>query len=158
MVSQIYELEIEPLKKSEKLGRDERSQTDAKRSYRQLMRNESRVPVSKFVPPKNTNDISVNRLDLASPSILAEIGTKNARLTCKHKQFWGWYVLSVENVRAARCFVKPTPMSDNQYHADIVVPVVLNAEERKHDLREYAMDLAKYAKFVPWGEWTKEVS
>ena len=35
--------------------------------------------------------------------------------------------------------------------ADIVVPVALDAEDRKDALREHAIDLAYHATFVPWG-------
>ena len=68
------------IQNSETLGHEERSQTNAKRAYRSLKEyGEARVPVSKFKPPRDTNEISVNRMNFASVKLLAELGTRNAK-------------------------------------------------------------------------------
>lgn len=156
MASQIEEQEIADLGNDERLGRDERSRTSARRSFRRLKaEGRARVPASKFEPPNNTNEISVNRMDLAPNVTLAEVGVRNASLS--GKRFWGWYILAVGDVEDIGCSAIPTPLDHNPYHADIIVPVALDAEDRRDDLREYAIGLAYRATFVPWGEWTSEM-
>ncbi len=140
--------------KGDRLGREERSQSDAKRSFRRLKKEgKARVPVSKFRPPKNSNEISVNRMDLAPVAKMAELGMRNASLS--EKLFWGWYILTAEDIEGVGCSVKSSPSDDNPYHADIVIPVALDAEERRDDVIEYATGLAYHSTFLPWGEWTK---
>ncbi len=157
MTGQTDEQEIVPLGKYEKLGRDERSQKSAKRSFRCLKaEGRARVHASKFEPPRNTNEISVNRMGLASIATLADLGTRNASLS--GKKFWGWYTIVAEDVEDVGCRSIPTPSDGNPYHADIVVPVALDAEDRRDAIREYAIDLADRATFVPWGDWTNEIA
>ncbi len=150
---------------SETFGRDERSVsgTRAKSMFRQLKKGgKANVKAAVFEPPRNTNEISVNRLSLATKNTLAEIGERNANLMkCPrsgHKnKFWGWYTLTASDIRESGCSIKPTPLNDNPYHADIVVPVSPEAEKSKDAFREYAKVLAYRAKFVPWGKWTTEM-
>lgn len=61
--------------KEDRLGREERSQSNAKRCFRRLKEEgEVRVRVSRFEPPKNSNEISVNRMGLAPVATMAELG------------------------------------------------------------------------------------
>ena len=139
------------------LGREEYAQTDAKHAFRNRNTNSRRGPrFRKFLPPNNSNEISVNRLGLASDSKMAEIGIRNA--TALGKAFCGWYVLSVIDVKEAGCRVEPSPNNDNPYHADITVPVALDAEDRRYELIEIARDLAYRANFQSWGDWPKHES
>ena len=50
---------------------------------------------------------------------------------------------------------KPSPYRDNPYHADITVPVALDAQDRRDELREIAIDLTYRANFQSWGDWSK---
>ena len=134
------------------LGREEHSEKDAKHAFRNRNTKSRRGPrVRKFLPPNNSNEISVNRLGLASDSKMAEFGIRNA--IALEKSFWGWYVLSVSDVKEANCSVKPSPYYDNPYHADITVPVALDAKDRRDELLEIARDLAYRANFQSWGDW-----
>lgn len=145
------------IQNNETLGREERSQSDAKRAYRTLKnKGKAQVRVSKFLPPKNTNDISVNRMDFAPIASLAELGTRNARNL--KKNFWGWYTLTVVDINEVGCGIKASPFAGNTYHADVVIPVALDAEDRRDALREYASELADRAKFLTWGDWTNQIS
>ena len=156
MASQVNERETNSLGNSEKLGREERSKTSAKRSFHQLRtKGKVNVRASKFEPSTNTNEISVNRMDIAPTTILAQIGARNANSV--GKKFWGWYTLTAEDIKEVGCNVKPTPLKENPYHADIVIPVILETDDRKNAIREYARDLAYRAEFLPWGEWTNEI-
>ena len=137
---------------NEVLGREERSQSAARRAHRKLvagMRGQARV--NKFTPPKNRNDLSVSRMDAAPEDALAAIAIRNAEHS--GRAFWGWYTLTARDVEAAGCTAQPSPLLDNPHHADIVLPVALDAEDRRDALREYAMDLAYRVTFRPWGDW-----
>ena len=64
---------------TDRLGRGEWSRRSARRSFRKRMeRRGNRVPVSRFMPPEGSNEISVDRLGLASDITMAEIGARNA--------------------------------------------------------------------------------
>lgn len=139
------------------LGREEYFETSAKKAFRnRKTRSRSGPRVSKFKPPAGSNEISVNRFGLSSDAVLAEIGKRNAAL--QERSFWGWYVLSAEDIRQTGCSVTASPFRGNPYHADIEFPVALDAEDRRDSLIEYARDLAYCARFRPWGEWTKNMT
>ena len=95
-------------------------------------------------------------MDLAPKATLAEMGVRNASLS--GKEFWGWYILTVKDIEDVGCKIIPSPLEDNPYHADILVPVALDAKDRKDALREYAIGLAYSATFSPWGEWPSEIA
>ncbi len=144
---------VEHIAPGETLGRDERSGTKAKRSMRKLnAHGKANAPVGRFVPPKHTNELSVNRMAMAPKDKLAEIGVTNAELS--GKSFWGWYILSTEDIMIAGCTTIATPLDSNPYHADIIIPVSLDDDDRRHAITEYARQLAYRAQFVPWGDWS----
>ncbi len=148
---------LDPIATSDKLGREERSQSGAEKAFRRLqIEGKARVPVARFKPPNNSNEISVNRMDKAPNTKIAEIGARNANLL--GRLFWGWYVITAGDVTGVGCTVKPTPSDDNPYHANIVIPVAMDAEDRRDAVIEYARDLAYHATFLPWGEWISELS
>ena len=141
----------------DKLGRDERSGSSAKHALRnQNKRSHGGPRVYKLLPPKESNEISVSRLGLASDSKMVEFGICNA--AALKKSFWGWYVLSVIDVEEVGCSVKPSLYRDNSYLADIIVPVALDADDRQNELREIAIDLAYRANFQSWGDWPNHES
>ncbi len=61
----------------------------------------------------------------------------------------------IQQRKCLGCSLKSSPSDDNPYHADIVIPIALDAEERRDDVIEYATGLAYHSTFLPWGEWTK---
>ncbi len=142
---------------SDQLGREARSQTEARKALRKQKRGmvgHARMTV--FRPPDNASEISVNRMGFASDAEMAEIGIRNAAAD-RGRLFWGWYILSAGDIGAAGCSVEPSPTRDNPYHADIVMPVALGAEDRRDALTEYAKDLSDCAIFRPWGSWVDGV-
>lgn len=144
------------IQNNETLGREERSGTSARRAYRSLIANgKAKVRFSKFMPPKYTDVISVNRMDFQSRNSLAELGIINANSI--GKDFWGWYTLTVVDTKEVGCYVKASPLLSNPNHADIVFPVVLEDQESKDKLTEIAWELAHRANFLPWGEWTDKL-
>ena len=113
------------------------------------------APASKFIPPKNSNGLSVNRMGVAPDAEMAEIEKKNAE--ANDRDFWGWYILSAQDIEDAGCHLKESPTSDNPYHADIVIPVPFDTENRHDKMEEYANALAKRAEFHPWGDWVDKI-
>ena len=89
-------------------------------------------------------------MDFAPEAELAEIGSRNAEHS--GNTFWGWYTFTALDVEEVGCSVRFSPLPDNPYHGDIVLPVALDAEDRRDALREYAMGLAYRAMFQPWGD------
>ena len=79
------------------------------------------------------------------------------------REFYGWFVLSVADAMSVGadghrgCSVAASPREDNIYHADIVMPIPLDADDRKDVIREYARDLAYLAHFEPRGDWTLQI-
>ena len=156
MTEELVKEVLDSIQADEKLGREEWSGSAARKTFRKR-NNEGGgwAPVSKFKPPKDSNEISVNRMGFSPDERMARIGVHNAKLS--GKAFWGWYILSASDVKEVGCEVRASPLLDNPYHADIMIPVALDAEDRRLQLIEFARDLAYYATFQPWGDWTKEV-
>ena len=148
------------LRSTDPLGRRSKSRSRARKAYRNRFDPErSAIPISAFEPPRCTNQISVDRLDVVSDEEMARIAD-DACLASGHG-FYGWFVLSVRDVslvsteRYGACSVKSSPCEGNDYHADIELPVPLDVDDRKDVVREYARDLAYRASFRAWGDWTQ---
>ena len=145
------------IRASDELGREARSQTEAKKALRKREKGPvGHARMTVFRPPDDASEISVNRMGFASDAEMADIGIRNDAAD-RGRLFWGWYILSAGDIGAAGCSVKPSPSCDNPYHADIVVPVALDADDRRDALTEYAKDLADRAVFRPWGDWVDGV-
>ena len=144
------------IQEGDQLGREARSQTEARKALRKREKGAiGHARMTVFRPSDNASEISVNRMGFASDAEMADIGIRNAAAD-RGKLFWGWYMLSGGDIGAAGCSVEPSPSCDNPYHADIVVPVALDAEDRRDALTEYAKELADRAVFQPWGDWIDE--
>lgn len=98
------------------------------------------------IPPKNTDVISVNRIDFESQTSLAELDTLNAKSI--RKGIFGWHAFTVVDAEEVGCYVKASPLVGNPNHAHIVFPVVPKEEESKVKLTEIACDLAHHANFL----------
>ena len=95
-------------------------------------------------------------MGFAPDAKMAEIGLRNAAAD-KGKDFWGWYILSDQDIKDAGCFVEPCPTEGNPYHANIIIPVPLDLENRHIELRKYANKLSEHTEFLPWGDWVSEL-
>ncbi len=146
-----------PIVDDERLGRQEWSGSSAKKAYCQLKSGQkANIRANKFEPRTNHNDVSVDRMDLASQNQLAKLAEKNT--TREGKLFRGWYTLTVRDVTDVGCRASPTPRPENPYHADIEFLVPLNADNRKNEIRKRAFELACRAQYEPWGDWQYEVT
>ena len=133
----------------ERLGRQEWSNSTARKVRGRQLRGESpRVPANKFMPPNDSSELSVDRMDHAELDELAKLAEKNTAR--KDPSLKGWYTLSAADVIGAKCAVQSSPLSGNPYHADILIPVKLDQDDRRDALIEFALDLACLADFEPW--------
>ena len=116
----------------ENLGRDVFSSGQARRADR------GRVPIHVFLEREGEPELSVDRLDLASPGEAAEIADRVA--AGRGKTFYGWAVVDAETAGSNERQVTASPQLDNPYHADIVLPdpAVEDREEQKRHAQELA--------------------
>ena len=125
----------------ERLGRRVFSSRDSRRAAK------AGVPASVFTE-LGSQKLSVDRLtralDLATLVANADAAALGRGAT---RQFYGWAVASVEDVIAIGCQVAESPLPDNPYHADIVLPDV--AVETADAQNQYALALAGVSDWQP---------
>ena len=142
------------------LGRRAKSETRARKSYRGLVGLRSPyIPRYVFMPPKTSTTLSADCLGVISDTEMAQIASQ--QLARAGEEFYGWYVLTVQDIDEAGCTLRISPTAENRYHADIVLPVdpTLDRKSKKcrDELERIANDLSARAVFVPYGDWTDEV-
>ena len=116
----------------ENLGRAVLSSRQANRASRQ------RVPFHVFLEKKGETRISVDRVDVAPQVEAVEIAERMA--TARNRRFYGWASVVVEDANANRRRVMASPLLDNAYHADIILPdsTIEDREEQKRHAQELA--------------------
>lgn len=142
------------------LGRRAKSKARARKAYRGLVGMRSRyIPKYVFMPPKTSTTISADCLGVVSNREMAQIAIQ--QLARAGEEFYGWYVLTVQDIDKAGCTLRISPTAENRYHADIVLPVdpALDpkSKECRAELDRIANNLSTLAIFVPYGDWTDEV-
>lgn len=111
----------------EDLGRSIFSRKNAKRAER------SRVPYHVFLERRGERKISVDRLSMA-PADKAE-AIADCVGAARGRSFHGWAVLSADAAATDGRRVLETPLANNPYHADIVLPALAAAardEQKRH--------------------------
>ena len=117
----------------EELGRSVSSSRNAARARR------SRVPYREFLPPPGRNDISVDRLSVATPTESEEIA--DSRDKVRGRTFYGWAVVTAEAAGENGRQVLASPIADvNPYHADIILPE--DEAENRNAQRRHAQQLS----------------
>ena len=114
----------------ENLGRSVLSSSQARRARR------SRVPFHLFLEKKGKTHLSVDRLDIAPQEEAVQIADRMA--AARHRAFYGWAVVVVEEASANGRQVIASPLHENPYHADIILPdaVIEDREEQKRHAKE----------------------
>lgn len=115
---------LPPLQNSESLGRSVFSSGQAKRARKNII-----LPAI-FLEAEGTESLSVDRLDHAPISEMAEIGDRIASARGVNRRFYGWAVLTVETAIQDGRTVRATPKLDNPFHADIDLNISFSAEQR----------------------------
>ena len=129
-----------PVGRWEQLGRRVFSGKESRRAAR------AGVPASVFAEPGSR--LSVDRVTRAPylATLVANADTAASERGAT-RQFYGWAVASVEDVIAIGCQVAESPLPDNPYHADIVLPDV--AVESADAQSQYAVALAGVSAWRP---------
>ena len=98
---------------NEELGRGIFSSKTARRSR-------TAIPKNVSLERKGITRLSVDRLSLA-PAIKA-IQIAEAVAIKRERNFYGWAIISAESASLEGRRVEASPVKDNQFHADIVLP------------------------------------
>ena len=101
-----------------------------------------KVPRQAFLEGRGKVKLSVDRLDFAEPEAMATLGDEVAggRSGGHEVTFYGWAVIAAENAGSNGRRVVPSPLPDNPYHTDIILPNS-TAEDRDEQIR-HAQELA----------------
>ena len=129
-----------PVGPREELGRSVFSGSHSRRAAR------GKIPFQVFFEEGN-REISVVRLSLETDAEAAQNARMIAAQRDPPRNFYGWAVVIAESVSAAGYAVKDSPLPDNQYHADIILPD--DAMENVEAQREYAIELAGMSQWRP---------
>lgn len=116
----------------EELGRGVFSEKHKHRATR------SRVPFHVFLEKPGKTEISVDRLRIAPPGEARTIADKVA--AARKRAFHGWAFVIAERAVSNKRRVTASPLPDNPYHADIILPQ-LTADDREEQKR-HAQELA----------------
>ena len=99
------------------------------------------IPLDVFLEQAGATLISVDRLDLSSPSEATAIADRAAK--ARKKPFYGWAVVTAQQASTNGRRVEASPQLDNPYHADVVLPDVAGEDQDKQ--KSHAQELAKGA-------------
>lgn len=115
-------VELPPLKLADILGRRVSSRAKAGRARRGIVVHDI------FLGKEEDDCLSVNRLDHAPDQTIAEIADTAARLG--GSAFHGWATVTAKMASQDGRSVRPDPVLDNPYHAEIDLNVTQVAERR----------------------------
>ena len=117
------------------------------RSHRRRAANTGIIPYQAFLERAGERTISVDRLSHAPLDEAIANASRVGEQRTPVRNFYGWAVVSVEDVRKLGLDVTDSPYPDNPYHADIVLPS--SAAENREEQEHYAWDLARVANWRP---------
>ena len=104
------------------------------KDWKKLQRGKGQMSIDNFLDKKSPINISVFLLNFASDEDLTKIGDAMATQRGPGRSFYGWAEVSVAKASENGREVHYTPQSRNKWHADIVLPVIVQADKKK---REY---------------------
>ena len=126
----------------EKLGRRVSSSRYINRSKR------NNVPARMF-EQRNTNELSVDRVHddnlpkATSIAVAHDVG--------RGRNFYGWVVVPQDMAARNGRSIKASPREDNEFHADIVLPLEVVSDKEKR--QQHASELATYARWQDPGRF-----
>ena len=123
---------FERVRPQEELGRGVFSSKNAKRAKR------SRAPAHVFLEKLGEPKISVDRLSVAPLEEVVKIAERVAGV--RGASFYGWAIVAAKRIRENCREVVATPLLDNPYHADILLPD--GAAEDREEQQRHAQELA----------------
>ena len=122
----------------ERLGRSVVSSRAAKRA-----RTRNTIIRDVFLESEEALSLSVDRMEHAQLSVMAELCTRRASARTPPRQCQGWAVITVENAALGGRTVEATPIPEIIYHTDIFLNV--DANDRRDKQKQHATELAAYA-------------
>ena len=127
-------IDLSKLMPDEGLGR----RVSSRRDRRYLRRGDA--PLSLFAR-RGTYKLSVDRMhdDYLSEATAIAVNYDKSR----ERTFYGWAVVTQDVASKHGRYVEPSPQQDNEYHADIVLPVIVASDKKKRD--QHAAELAARA-------------
>lgn len=110
-----------------------------------------KIKPSVFLEKTGNRKLSVDRLTSVDAAGIAAVveDAKNAAASRPQppNTFYGWAVVTAEAVIRARSTVEDSPLPNNRYHANIILPD--SAVENEEAQKGYAATLAGRAKWKP---------
>ncbi len=91
------------------------------------------APSSLFLDNKSPINISVFLLNIVSDERLTKIGDAMATQRGPDRSFYGWAEISVANASESDREVHYTPQSENKWHADIILPAIVEADKKARE-------------------------
>ena len=91
-----------------------------------------------FLEKEGEPKISVDRLSVAPPDVATEIA--EAVAAKRNATFYGWAFLTASRTRENGREALASPIENNPYHADIVLPQ--SAVEDREEQKRHALELA----------------
>ena len=116
----------------EHLGRRVFSRRDRRRAQR------GRLPLKVFLDKEPTTEISTDRVDATDAGSLTAIADPSA--ASRPGPFRGWAVVTYEAACKSSRSVQASPLPDNPYHADIILPN--DAADDREEQHGHAQELA----------------
>lgn len=129
------------LQASETLGRSVFSSRKAKRA-----RN-GRIVHDIFLENVEADSISVDRMDHASPNVLAALSKSTGQTRTPPQDFYGWATIEVREAASSGRSARATPNADNLYHADVFLNLP-RGDERRDRQKQHANELAALANWL----------
>lgn len=133
--------ELPPLIPSDLLGRGVFSEKRARKASTRGI-----IAHNEFLESKDRDNLSVDRLGFAPDLEMAEIADRNA--AGRKQTFFGWAVVTVQRASEMARRVRPMPLLDNRFHAEIVLNLPTDAE-RRDVAKQHALNLAMHAEYRP---------
>ena len=100
-----------------------------------------RAPYSAFFERAGVRTISVTRMSYAPAAEAAAIGDAVGARREPPATLHGWLIVAAFRVRAIGCDAAASPLGENPYHADVVLPAI--AAEDRDAQRAFAQRLAQ---------------
>ncbi len=131
--------DLPELRNGDPLGRRVFSKTRARKAS-----NKKIVP--DIFARKGADKLSVDRLDHVPDARMAIIADNTSN---QPNELQGWATVTVEKAGQSGRSVNPSSRLDNAYHADIELNLPDGEEQRKHESRQHAIELAAVARWRP---------
>ncbi len=134
----LSDIHLPDIRSSDPLGRGVFSSGHAKAAARSIILHDV------FLERETADSLSVDRLDHASLTVMAQIGDRLGER--RGRNFYGWAVVVVEDAARHGRSVDAVPLLDDPYHAEIFLNVADEPDKRDRQI-EHANELSAVAEW-----------